>query len=357
MVKLKDLPNGITKDELYYNGSKLLSYAMALMYFCIGGRGAGKTYWFKRFCIRKFIKNGDRWVYIRRYKTELKMKSSFLDDIRQEFPNHKLEMRGFEMFCDDKSMGYVISLSTNKTAKGQVFDNVKNIIYDEFMFESTSFYRYIDDEVELFMELFESIARLNDDVRCYFLANAISVVNPYFLYYNVEPRLGHDPAKPIEHLITKTSVGGALLITEVYYNDYFEEYKRETKFGKLIDGTKFGDYLIGNKMKADNSVFIEKKPAESKYMYTLCYHGFMIGVWYSPKLNTVYVSPKCDRDYHTCYVFDAEDFTGTQYMAKSYKDYPDLKSLVYYFKHDQCRFDSMNMKSMFYSLMRTIKCW
>nr|MDD3139064.1 phage DNA encapsidation protein [Lachnospiraceae bacterium] len=319
----------ISNDLLYFDGGILLSYVQSLFYFCIGGRGTGKTYWFKRFCIRKFIQKKHRWVYIRRYKSELKMKGSILDDVSNEFPNHKLEVRGFEMFCDGESMGYIVTLSTQKTAKGQVFDNIKNIIYDEFMFETTAFYRYLDNEVEMFMEMFESIARLNDDVRAYFLANSVSIINPYFLYYNIEPELYHDESKMIEHVITKNDINGVQLVTDVYYNEYFKEHKEDTKFGKLVSGTNFGDYLINNKMKTDSSLFIEKRPKICKYMYTICFQGFNIGVWMSPKTRMIHISTNCDPTFHTKYVFYPDDFTGKEIMCKSYKDHQDLKALVW----------------------------
>ena len=43
-----------------------------LFNFIVGNRGAGKTYGAKKYVINRFLKTGEQFVYIRRYKEELK---------------------------------------------------------------------------------------------------------------------------------------------------------------------------------------------------------------------------------------------------------------------------------------------
>ena len=52
---------------MYYDFSKLVSYN-ALLSFVIGERGVGKTFGAKKFVINDFLKNGNQFVYLRRYK-------------------------------------------------------------------------------------------------------------------------------------------------------------------------------------------------------------------------------------------------------------------------------------------------
>ena len=55
---------------MYYDFSKLVSYN-ALLSFVIGERGVGKTFGAKKFVVNDSLKNGNQFVYLRRYKTEL----------------------------------------------------------------------------------------------------------------------------------------------------------------------------------------------------------------------------------------------------------------------------------------------
>ena len=102
--------------SIWYNNNKLLSYN-AILNFIIGNRGGGKSYNAKDWCIRDFIKNGNQFVYVRRYKTELKKIDKFFDDIKEDYPNNKLEVKGKVALIDGKVAGYFIALSTSKQEK------------------------------------------------------------------------------------------------------------------------------------------------------------------------------------------------------------------------------------------------
>ena len=69
------------KKSIYYDGNRTLTHC-CLYNFCVGERGCGKTYWFKKWAIREFIKNGWQFAYVRRYKEELKESNkTFFDDV------------------------------------------------------------------------------------------------------------------------------------------------------------------------------------------------------------------------------------------------------------------------------------
>ena len=55
---------------MYFELQPVLSYN-ALLNFIVAERGVGKTFSTKKFCINDFLKNGNQFVYIRRYKSEL----------------------------------------------------------------------------------------------------------------------------------------------------------------------------------------------------------------------------------------------------------------------------------------------
>ena len=88
----------------------MLSYN-AILNFIIGERGVGKTYGAKKHVVNRFIKKGEQFVYLRRYKTELKdsvgskMKPKFFNQIVDEFPDHELSNSADTMYIDGKICG------------------------------------------------------------------------------------------------------------------------------------------------------------------------------------------------------------------------------------------------------------
>jgi hypothetical protein len=85
---------------MFYNYDKLLSYN-AILNFVVAERGVGKTYGAKKMCIKRFLRDGSQFVYIRRYKTELDTATStFFEQLKnnKEFEGHKLEVRKEKKF-------------------------------------------------------------------------------------------------------------------------------------------------------------------------------------------------------------------------------------------------------------------
>ena len=73
--------------------------------------------------------------------------------------------------------------------------------------------------------------------------------NPYFLYFDLKMPYNND-------IITFKD---GLILLQYMKNEEFREFKKQTKFGKLIAGTDFEDYAINNECIMDNKSFIEKK--------------------------------------------------------------------------------------------------
>lgn len=125
----------------------------------------GKTYGASKFVIKKFLKTGEQFAYVRRYKSELKKATpNFFESIinNNEFPEHKFSVKGNKFYCDDKIIGYAMTLSTAQDLKSTNFSSVTNLIFDEFIIEEGQKKFYLNNEVEVFLNLVETIARLRD---------------------------------------------------------------------------------------------------------------------------------------------------------------------------------------------------
>ena len=180
-----DINDKILNNKFYYNLQRVLSFN-SLINIIIGERGVGKSYTCKKHVINRFIKKNEQFVYLRRYKTELKSSvPKFFDDIiaNNEFPEAKFKVKNNLFYIDDNIAGYALPLSTANILKSTSFAQVKTIIFDEFIIDKGC-YHYLQNEVEQFLDIIETIARLRD-VRVFMLGNAISITNPYFTYFDL----------------------------------------------------------------------------------------------------------------------------------------------------------------------------
>lgn len=237
----------------------------------------GKTYGASKYVIKKFLKTGEQFAYIRRYKSELKKSvPTFFDSLikNNEFDNN-FKVKGNEFYCDDQVCGYAMTLSTSQDLKSSNFSNVTTIIFDEFIIEEGNKKFYLNNEVVVFLNLIETIARLRD-VRIIMLGNPANIyTNPYFLYFDLKLPYNSD-------IITFKD---GLILLQYMKNEEYRQAKKETKFGKLVAGTSFEDYAINNKQLDESNLFIEKKQASAKFSFAIIYNGETYGVWFDYTLR------------------------------------------------------------------------
>lgn len=325
--------------SFYYNGNILLTYN-ALFNFVIGNRGAGKTYWFKKWAINDFLKNGNEFIYLRRYDTEFNegKKERFFDDIASEFPDHSFKVKGYVAYIDDKVAGYFKALSKAKIEKSVPFPNVDKVGYDEFILD-TGVYHYLKDEVMNFLEFYETVARLRDNVRVFFLSNAITLTNPYFLYFRIQPN-----KKRYQRIKDD-------IMVELVANESFIKEKKKTRFGKLIDGTKYGEYAIENSFLRDNDTFVEKKTGYCKFDFGLIYNGQKYGIWWDYKQGLYFVSKDVDPNNKFIFTLTMQDHTPNTQLIKGTK-INMIECFIKYYKLGRVRYESINLKNITYEIIR-----
>ena len=233
---------------MYYNYNKIRSYN-ALFNFIISNRGGGKSYGAKEMVIKNFLKRGEQFVYVRRYKAEIKeIQKTLFSDIQEKFPNTDFKIDGSTVYINNKPAGYLIPLSVSQKFKSSSYPLVTTIVFDEFIVDKGHIH-YLTNEVEVFLDLFETIARSRNNVKAFFLANNVTIVNPYFVYFNCIPKNGE----------RFTIAKNGQIVVEMFTDSTFIEMKKKTNFGQLIDGTRYGDYAIENKSLRDSDTFVVKE--------------------------------------------------------------------------------------------------
>lgn len=325
---------------LHYNFDKLFSFSNAMLFFVITERGLGKTFGSKVAMLKKFIKTGEQFIYIRRYKTELDSAlATFWSDIQNNGYFEDLELKVVkkkmltEFTCDGEVCGYAVPLSTANILKSTAFPKVKTIVFDEFLIDDTGLYKYLKNEVNLMLDLIETVGRLRD-IQVIFLGNALSITNPYFAYwdldlpYNSEFKTFHD----------------GMIVVNYAKNEEYRAVKKASKFGRLIDGTSYGRYAIDNQMLKDNKHFIEKRPSDAKFYGLLIINGINIGIWNS-KNGYLYMSEKYDPNTIHKFACDYNDHTEDTVFLNVRENYY-LGLCIRYYKQGLLRFENQKVKNI-----------
>lgn len=329
--------------SFYYNTDKVFSYP-ALINLIIGGRGIGKTFNFKLAVIKRFLKTGEQFVYVRRYKTELDSAlPSFFSALQAKgyFEEHDLRVKKSKMLtefiCDGKVCGYAVALSTSNILKSAEFPNVKTIIYDEFILDpQAGSYRYLRSEVKVFLDLIETIFRMRDDGKVFMLGNNEQFYGcPFVAFWNLE--------LPYESEF-KTFKNGTILVNLVKNNDEFIAAKSKTRFATITEGTLYSDYAIHNKSYRENDQFIAKRPSNNRFYCILVINGENLGVWQGID-GYVYISDKYDPNSPYKFACDFDDHTEKTIFL-SFRENYCLKYCIGAYKQGWCRFENMRVKSI-----------
>lgn len=324
--------------SIYYNFDKLFSYNF-LMAFVIGERGVGKTFNAKVAVLKKYLKTGEQFIYLRRYKTELDTAlQTFWSDLQSNgyFEDYELKVKKSKLLteftCNGKVCGYAVPLSTANILKSTAFPKVKTIIFDEFLLDNSGTYRYLKSEVTMMLDIIETVGRLRD-IQVLFLGNAISVTNPYFAYFNLD----------LPYNSEFRTFNDGLIVVNYIRNMAYRKAKKESRFGKLIEGTSYGKYAIDNKMLRDNKHFIQKKPSDSRYYGMLIINGHSMGIWYA-RDGYLYLSDKYDPNTSAKFALDYNDHTE-QTIFTNARDNMYLHICVRAYKQGILKFENQKIKN------------
>lgn len=262
---------------IYYDGTKLLSLMdidgnKPEIYICTTNRSGGKTTYFSRLLINRFIKKKHKFCLIYRFKYELDdISNKFFKDIQGLFfADYTMESkplaRGIfhELFLNGVSCGYAVALNSSDTLKkySHFFSDVSHMMMDEFQSETN---HYSNMEVEKLISLHTSIARGNGSmsryVPVYLIGNPVSLLNPYYSALGISTRIQAD---------TKF-IRGEGWVMEQGYNENAAKAQSQSAFNRAFSGNSFLSYTTQGVYLNDSTTFIEKPSGYSKYLGTIRY--------------------------------------------------------------------------------------
>lgn len=332
----------------YYDGTKLLSMLdingnKPEIYMCTTNRTGGKTTYFGRLCINRFLDKGEKFGLLYRYNYELDdIAEKFYKDLGSLFfPNYTMTSKRRasgtfqELFLNDKSCGYGLSLNNADQIKkySHLFSDIQRMIFDEFQSETN---HYCDNETKKFISIHTSIARGQGEqvryVPVYMLSNPVSIINPYYVEMGISARLKDD---------TKFLRGDGFVLEQGYIESASIEQK-QSGFNRAFSKNSYTAYSSECVYLNDNKAFVEKPAGKSKYLCTLKYKGSDFALREYTESGLIYCDDKADSSFLTRISVTTDDHNINYVMLKRNDFF--LSNLRYFFEHGCFRFKDMRCK-------------
>jgi hypothetical protein len=313
------------------------------IYMCTTNRTGGKTTYFGRLCINRFLDNKGKFGLIYRFNYELDdIVDKFYKDLGSLFfRDHEMTSKRrasgiyHELFLDDKSCGYGLSLNSADQIKkySHLFSDINRMIFDEFQSETN---HYCNDEVKKFISLHTSVARGQGEqvryVPVYMLSNPVTIINPYYVEMGISARLKDD---------TKFLRGDGFVLEQGFIPSASEEQK-SSGFNRAFAKNKYVAYSSECVYLNDNKSFIDKPTGRSRYICTLKYKGTDFGLREFAEDGFIYCDDKPDVTFRTKITVTTSDHEVNYVMLKRNDFF--LSNLRYLFERGAFRFKDMRCK-------------
>lgn len=256
----------IIAKGVFYMLSTVLSFDWAWLILLIGARRRGKTFSCKKWLLNRFKYHGEKFIILRYTDEECQTLAKdnglrFWGDVQskvKKFADLKIEMTTSTITIDGVVAGYVMPVRLFHKFKGSQYEDVKNILFDEFIPEDTS--RYSGDQVSQFLNALMSVVSFRKDFKIILTANALDSGNPLL------NDILHIRLKSGEFGLYKRRDKGAI-VHYIPNSEEFIEYQKQGNIYQLIKGTRYEDNLLNNKFKgdSDSSMFYTKRKACDLY--------------------------------------------------------------------------------------------
>ena len=332
----------------YYDGTKLLSLKdingkTPEVFMCTSNRSAGKTTYFNRLVVNRFIKRGEKFALLYRFNYELDgCDEKFFKDIKELFfPEYDMtaakKMKGIyqELYLNEEPCGYAISINSADQLKrnSHLFSDIDNIIFDEFQSEQN---HYCDKEVEKFISIHNSIARGRSKqsryVPVYMISNPVTILNPYYVAMDISTRLQKDT-----HFLR-----GDGFVLEQGYNVTAAQALKSSAFNRAFGSSDYIAYSAEGVYLQDDLSFVDTPTGRGKYVATIRYAGIDYGVREYPELGIVFCDKSVDYQYPLKITVDTADHKLNYVMVSS--NFILIQKLRYYFEHGCMRFKDLQAK-------------
>lgn len=341
--------------QTYYDGTKLLSMKdvngdKPEIYICTTNRTGGKTVYFSRLLVNRFLDKGEKFCLLYRFKYELdNCADKFFKDIGGLFfKGMEMTDESFasgtcrELFLDEHPCGYAISINSADNIKkySHLLSDSCRMLFDEFQSETN---HYCSNEIQKFISIHTSIARGNgEQVRylpVYMIANPVSIINPYYCELGISSRLRDD---------TKFLRGEGFVMEQGFIQSASDAQK-SSAFNLAFKDNAYIAYSAENVYLNDNLAFVEKPSGKGRYLCTIKYMGCEYAVREYIEKGILYVDNNVDVTFKQRITTTTEDHKINYVMLRRNDLF--IMSLRKFFEYGAFRFKDLKCKE---ALMRTI---
>lgn len=332
----------------YYDGTRLLSLRdinnnKPEIYICTSNRSAGKTTYFARLCVNRFVDKKEKFCLVYRFNYELDdVADKFFKDINTLFfPTHVMTSKRVasgifhELLLDKNCCGYAISLNSADQLKkySHFFSDVQRMMFDEFQSENN---HYCSNEIKKLLSVHTSIARGQGKqvryVPIYMISNPVSLINPYYTALGISSRLKSE---------TKFLKGDGFVL-EQGFNDSASKVQKESAFNRAFSSDSYVSYATQCVYLNDNETFIEKPKGNSRYICTLKYKSYEYSIREYDNLGIMYCDDKSDSSFPLRIAVTTDDHAINYVMLKRNDLF--LSNLRYLFEKGCFRFKNLQCK-------------
>lgn len=332
----------------YYDGTKLLSMNdingnKPELYLCTTNRTGGKTTFFNRLMINRYLKSQKKFALLYRFSYELAdCAQKFFADIGSLFfTGHAMKStchgKGiyYSLELDEKTCGYAIALNSADNIKkySHIFNDVDSILFDEFQSETN---HYCPREIEKFISIHTSIARGQGKqyryVPVYMLSNAVSIINPYYVELGIINRLRAD---------TKFLKGDGFVLEQGFIESA-SKAQLESGFNRAFQKNQYVAYAAQNIYLNDQNSFIERPSGPSRYLCTIKYNNNNFSFREYSDLGIVYCDDRPDMTHPLRISVTTEDHQINYVMLKRNDFF--LNQMRFFFEKGCFRFKNLICK-------------
>lgn len=334
----------------YYDGTKLLSIKdldgnTPEIYMCTTNRTGGKTTYFNRLAVNRYKqKKVRKFMLLYRFNYELaECHDKFFKDIqglffKDDVMTSKPRAKGVytELFLNDISCGYAVALNQADQIKkySHLLSDTDMMIFDEFQSETN---HYCPNEVKKFISIHDSIARGNGEhsryVPVYMIANPVSLLNPYYIEFDICSRLDANTR----------FVRGHGFVLEQGYVDAAASALKNSRFHAAFSGNEYTAYSEEGLYLNDNKAFVEKPFGTSRYLATLRYGGKDYALREYAEAGVIYCDDTPDDTYPFKIVVSTDDHQINYVMLKRNDVF--ISNMRYYFERGCFRFKDLKAKN------------
>lgn len=325
----------------YWDPGRILPYQRTFN-FINGPRSIGKTYSLLKWLIKQALK-GKEFVYVVRTQDEKKdmvLEFALKKVLQNEYPSLECGFSSSACMFESRTLAHCLALTEAIKVKKRSFPNVHYMVFDEYTIEKGTG-RYINgfQEPELFINLYDTIDRRENRVKCFFMGNNTSYYNPYHLY----PLFGmpHDVDFVDEGNIWTNAT--TLFERALPSEELMEEFE-DNAFVKAVSTTRYGEYAVGGVYADDKFRPVQPLGPKSIYRATVHTPGGVFGMYTDPIEQKLIFSSKVDSKYPIKFSLSRDGIKdGFPFITPNYDAYKALLKRA----AGDCSivFDSMAVKS------------